>query len=87
MASLYDTSANSSLNEDKYINKLYDSTLDSHKKAVQQEIVGTLQKIFSDSVISQPRYQIQLQTEEGRQKEHHRNPDPLFKILLESFKK
>ena len=36
MASLYDTSATKALNEDAYINKLYDGTLDSQKKALQQ---------------------------------------------------
>ena len=36
MANLYDTGANSAFNEDKYINKLYDSTLDSQKKALTQ---------------------------------------------------
>lgn len=36
MASLYDTSATKALNEDAYINKLYDSTLESQKKALQQ---------------------------------------------------
>lgn len=45
MASLYDTSANSSLNEDKYINKLYDGTLDSHKKAVQQGYDKSVQQL------------------------------------------
>lgn len=36
MASLYDTSATKALNEDAYINKLYDGTLESQKKALQQ---------------------------------------------------
>lgn len=36
MANLYDTSATKALNEDEYINKLYDNTLDAHKNAVQQ---------------------------------------------------
>lgn len=36
MANLYDTSANSTFNEDQYINKLYDQTKDSHKAALQQ---------------------------------------------------
>lgn len=36
MATLYDTSATKALNEDAYINKLYDGTLDSQKKALQQ---------------------------------------------------
>ncbi len=42
MASLYDTSATKALNEDAYINKLYDGTLESQKKA--------LQKGYDDSV-------------------------------------
>ena len=33
MASLYDTSATKALNEDGYINNLYDSTMDSQQKA------------------------------------------------------
>lgn len=45
MASLYDTSANSAFNEDKYINKLYDSTLDSHKKALQQGYDKSVQQL------------------------------------------
>lgn len=36
MASLYDTAATKALNEDVYVNKLYDGTLDSQKKALQQ---------------------------------------------------
>ena len=36
MAGLYDTSATKALNEDAYINKLYDGTLESQKKALQQ---------------------------------------------------
>lgn len=36
MANLYDTGANSAFNEDKYINKIYDSSLDSQKKALTQ---------------------------------------------------
>lgn len=36
MASLYDTSATKALNEDAYINKLYDGTMESQKKALQQ---------------------------------------------------
>ena len=36
MASLYDTSATKALNEDAYINKLYDGNLDAQKKALQQ---------------------------------------------------
>ena len=36
MASLYDTSATKALNEDTYINKLYDGTLESQKKALKQ---------------------------------------------------
>lgn len=36
MANLYDTGANSAFNEDKYINKIYDSTLDSQKKTLTQ---------------------------------------------------
>lgn len=45
MASLYDTSANSAFNEDKYINKIYDGTLDSHKKAVQQGYDKSVQQL------------------------------------------
>lgn len=36
MANLYTSSAMSALNEDDYINKLYDSSRDSHKKALQE---------------------------------------------------
>ncbi|MBO5953423.1 MAG: hypothetical protein J6Q53_04790 [Oscillospiraceae bacterium] len=36
MANLYDTGANSAFNEDKYINKIYDSTLDSQNKVLTQ---------------------------------------------------
>ena len=45
MANLYDTSANSAFNEDRYINKIYDSTLDAHKKAVQQGYDKSVQQL------------------------------------------
>jgi hypothetical protein len=45
MANLYDTSATKALNEDEYINKLYDSTLDSQKKVLQQGFEGTTQQL------------------------------------------
>lgn len=45
MATLYDTSANRAFNEDQYINKLYDSTLDSHKNAVQQGYEKSVQQL------------------------------------------
>jgi hypothetical protein len=45
MANLYDTGATSALNEDKYINKLYDSTLDAHKNALQQSYDKSLQQL------------------------------------------
>ena len=45
MASLYDTSAIKALNEDKYINTLYDSALDSQKKALQQGYDNSVQQL------------------------------------------
>lgn len=36
MASLYDTSATKALNEDKYINSIYDATLNAQKDAIRQ---------------------------------------------------
>ena len=45
MASLYDTSATKALNEDKYINTLYDSALDSQKKALQEGYDNSVQQL------------------------------------------
>ena len=45
MASLYDTSATKALNEDAYINKLYDGTLESQKKALQQGYDKSVQQL------------------------------------------
>lgn len=47
MASLYDTSANSTFNEDKYINKLYDTSRDSHAQALQQGYDKSVQQLTS----------------------------------------
>lgn len=53
MASLYDTSANSAYNEDKYINKIYDGTLDSHKKAIQQGYDKSVQQLTAGQQTTQ----------------------------------
>lgn len=45
MANLYDTSATKALNEDEYINKLYENSMDSQKKALQQGFDSTTQQL------------------------------------------
>ena len=45
MANLYDTSATRALNEDEYINKLYENSMDSQKKALQQGFDSTTQQL------------------------------------------
>ena len=53
MASLYDTSAMSALNEDAYINKLYDGTLDSQKKALQQGYDNSVKQLTTGQQATQ----------------------------------
>lgn len=53
MASLYDTSANSAYNEDKYIDKIYDGTLDSHKKAIQRGYDKSVQQLTAGQQTTQ----------------------------------
>lgn len=45
MANLYDTGANSAFNEDKYINKLYDNTVENQKKVLQQGYDQSVQQL------------------------------------------
>ena len=53
MASLYDSSAMSALNEDAYINKLYDGTLDSQKKALQQGYDNSVKQLTTGQQATQ----------------------------------
>lgn len=66
MSSLYDTSATKALNEDAYINKLYDGTLESQKNALQQgydnsvkQLTTGQQNVYSGAVRGQTRQNIE----------------------------
>lgn len=62
MASIQDTAATSALNEDKYINKLYDTSLDSQKKLLDQNLQE------NTGVLDQETQNVQQQTDENLQR-------------------
>lgn len=62
MASINDAAATSALNEDKYINKLYDTSLDSQKKLLDQNLQE------NTGVLDQEKQNVQQQTDENMQR-------------------
>lgn len=62
MASINDAAATSALNEDKYINKLYDTSLDSQKKLLDQNLQE------NTGVLDQEKQNVQQQTDENLQR-------------------
>lgn len=79
MANLYDTSATKALNEDAYINKLYDGTLDSQKKALQQGYDNSVKQLTTgqDSTQKQTSDYVKRAYVEGqRAAGHMQKPTP-----------
>lgn len=62
MATIKDTAATSALNEDKYINKLYDTSLDSQNKLLDQNLQE------NTGVLDQETQNVQQQTDENLQR-------------------
>ena len=62
MATIKDTAATSALNEDKYINKLYDTSLDSQKKLLDQNLQE------NTGVLDQETQNVQQQTDDNLQR-------------------
>ena len=53
MANLRDTGANSAFNEDKYINKLYDNTVENQKKVLQEGFDQSVQQLTAGQQATQ----------------------------------
>lgn len=62
MATIKDTAATSALNEDQYINKLYDTSLDSQKKLLDQNLQE------NTGVLDQEKQNVQQQTDDNLQR-------------------
>lgn len=62
MATIKDTAATSALNEDQYINKLYDASLDSQKKLLDQNLQE------NTGVLDQEKQNVQQQTDDNLQR-------------------
>lgn len=81
MASLYDTSATKALNEDAYINKLYDGALDSQKKALQQGYDNSVKQLTTGQQNTQQQtsdYVKRAYVEGQRASGHVQKPTPVI---------
>ena len=79
MASLYKASATKALNEDSYINKLYDGTLESQKKALQQGYDNSVKQLTAGQDATQkqtPDYVKRAYVEGQRAAGHLQKPTP-----------
>lgn len=79
MANLYDTSATKALNEDAYINKIYDGTLESQKKALQQGYDNSVKQLATGQQSTQKQtadYVKRAYVEGQRSAGHLQKPTP-----------